>query len=134
MECSMSLSFQECIHIFHNLVPTEIALSEDVVACLTLSEVHVFKVRMRDPSANEEDEERNLHSISLYSFNSTDLDSSGASSGAGGSAFARPSGVGFTSSDEVEEDTGRQPFQRTGTVGGQKKASGHVGRHLVKNL
>ncbi len=60
--------------------------------------MHIFKVRLRDPSADDEDEdERNLHSISLYSFNSTDLDSSGASSG----TFARAAAV---ASEDVEED------------------------------
>ncbi len=102
------IDFQECIHVFHNLVPTEIALSEDIVACLTPNELHVFKVLMKEVGSgdgeDDDDDERHLHSISLYSFNSTDLDSSGASSSGGGN-FASSSSQPWAKEANFE-DTG----------------------------
>eukprot|EP00095_Tigriopus_kingsejongensis_P008125 maker-scaffold256_size235750-snap-gene-0.9 protein:Tk08125 transcript:maker-scaffold256_size235750-snap-gene-0.9-mRNA-1 annotation:"hermansky-pudlak syndrome 3 protein" len=70
------IDFHECFHVFHNFVPKEIALCEDVIACLSDHEVHVFKVKISDSNTNQNgstssmDDERNLRSISVYSFTS----------------------------------------------------------------
>ena len=59
------IDFEDCIHIFHNFIPKEITLIEDVIGCLNKTEVHVFKVKLVD--ANDE---KNLRSLSVYSFSS----------------------------------------------------------------
>ncbi len=40
-------------------------LLEDVIGCLSLNEVHVFKIKLVDCS-----DEKNMRSISVYSFSS----------------------------------------------------------------
>jgi hypothetical protein len=38
------VDFEDCIHIFHNFdLPKEIAVVESVVACLSDTQVHVFR-------------------------------------------------------------------------------------------
>ena len=59
------IDFEDSIHIFHNFIPKEISLIEDVIGCLNNVEVHVFKVKLVD--ANDE---KNLRSLSVYSFSS----------------------------------------------------------------
>ena len=59
------IDFEDCIHIFHNFIPKEITLNEDVIGCLNESEVHVFKVKIVDVN-----DEKNLRSLSVYSFSS----------------------------------------------------------------
>lgn len=59
------IDFEDCIHIFHNFIPTEISLVEDVIGCLNKTELHVFKVKLLD--ANDD---KNLRSLSVYSFSS----------------------------------------------------------------
>ena len=44
--------------------PTEVRLAEDIVACLTKSMVHVFKIKLEFFTAHES----TLHSLSMYSF------------------------------------------------------------------
>ena len=80
-------------------------MSEDVIACMSDSELHVFKVKMKEVTDNDEDDddERNLHSISLYSFNSTDLDSSGNGSGQQQQASFRLGRVAGPPEAEAEE-------------------------------
>ena len=62
------VDFEDCIHIFHNFLPKEIALVESVVACLSDNEVHVFRLKLVDSS----DDERNLviiyYSLKKYSL------------------------------------------------------------------
>ena len=61
------IDFEDCIHIFHKFsMPKQIVLCEDVVGCLSNTQVHVFKIRVIDCSS----EERNRRSISLYSVSS----------------------------------------------------------------
>ncbi|TRY75729.1 hypothetical protein TCAL_09858 [Tigriopus californicus] len=73
---SSFVDFHECFHVFHNFVPKEIGLCEDVIACLSANEIHVFKVKISDTTATHSngssslDDERNLRSISVYSFTS----------------------------------------------------------------
>ena len=55
------IDFEDCIHIFHNFIPKEISLIEDVIGCLSTNEVHVFKVKLVDCN-----DEKNLRSISMY--------------------------------------------------------------------
>ena len=59
------IDFEDCIHIFHNFIPKEILLIEDVIGCLSKTEVHVFKVKLVDCN-----DEKNLRSLSVYSFSS----------------------------------------------------------------
>ena len=42
------IDFEERFHVFHNFVPTEVRLVEDVVACLSPTDVHIFKVRINE--------------------------------------------------------------------------------------
>ena len=65
------IDFEDCIHIFHNFIPTEVTLVEDVIGCLSNLELHVFKVKLVD--ANDE---KNLRSLSVYSFSSESESSS----------------------------------------------------------
>ena len=64
------LDFQECLHVFHRFTPTELAISEDVIACLSPKEVHVFKVNFSQSALGDSVDDRQQRSISLYSFNS----------------------------------------------------------------
>lgn len=69
------VDFHECFHVFHNFVPKEIGLCEDVIGCLSANEIHVFKVKISDTTiqtngSSSLDDERNLRSISVYSFTS----------------------------------------------------------------
>ena len=67
------VDFQDCIHIFHKFnIPKQIVLCEDVVGCLSNTQVHVFKIRLIDCSQDE----RNRRSISLYSVSSESESSS----------------------------------------------------------
>merc|ERR1711860_486666 len=50
---------------FEDSIHKEISLIEDVIGCLNNVEVHVFKVKLVD--ANDE---KNLRSLSVYSFSS----------------------------------------------------------------
>ena len=59
------IDFEDCIHIFHNFIPMEVSIVEDVIGCLSKTELHVFKVKLMD--ANDE---KNLRSLSVYSFSS----------------------------------------------------------------
>ena len=63
---SKYVDFNECFHVFHNFIPKELALSEDVVGCLSSNEIHIFKIKFSD-NLNDE---RNFKSLSLYSFTS----------------------------------------------------------------
>ena len=64
------LDFEDCIHVFHTFPePKEIQLSEDVVACLSDTEVHVFKIQFND-GHHDEGAAAGLRSISLYSVSS----------------------------------------------------------------
>ena len=65
------IDFEDCIHIFHNFIPLEVTLVEDVIGCLSKTELHVFKVKLMD--ANDE---KNLRSLSVYSFSSESESSS----------------------------------------------------------
>ena len=44
--------------------PSEVRLAEDIVACLTKSMVHVFKIKLEFFTSQES----TLHSLSMYSF------------------------------------------------------------------
>ena len=68
------VDFIDCIHIFHKFqgVPKQVELCEDVVGCLSDTQVHVFKIRLTDCSQDE----RNRRSISLYSVSSESESSS----------------------------------------------------------
>ena len=67
------VDFEDCIHIFHKFgIPKQIVLCEDVVGCLSNTQVHVFKIRIIDCSQDE----RNRRSISLYSVSSESESSS----------------------------------------------------------
>ena len=72
------IDFNECLHVFHNFIPTEIALSEDVIGCLSPIEVHIFKVKFSDPNSEEDEFDRRFRSsVSVYSFTSdSETDSS----------------------------------------------------------
>ena len=59
------IDFEDCIHIFHNFIPKEVSLIEDVIGCLSDTEVHVFKVKLIDCN-----DEKTLRSVSVYSFSS----------------------------------------------------------------
>ena len=59
------IDFEDCIHIFHNFIPKEVTLIEDVIGCLSDTEVHVFKVKLIDCN-----DEKTLRSVSVYSFSS----------------------------------------------------------------
>jgi len=76
------VDFEDCVHIFHNFVPKEIALVfscskkhcnlkmivgfisqvESIVSCLSDSEVHVFRLKLYDG----DEDERNMRSASVY--------------------------------------------------------------------
>ena len=86
-ECSRAkfLDFEDCVHVFHTFPsPREIQLCEDVLACLSDAEVHVFKVRFSSAGATTDLDRGggggggNLRSVSLYSVSS---EASSASSG-----------------------------------------------------
>ena len=85
-ECSRAkfLDFEDCVHVFHTFPsPREIQLCEDVLACLSDTEVHVFKVRFSSAGATTDLDRGgggggNLRSVSLYSVSS---EASSASSG-----------------------------------------------------
>lgn len=70
------MDFNECFHVFHNFVPREIALCEDVVGCLAENEVHVFKVKITQEaqpshsgfSSLQLGEDRSFRSISVYRY------------------------------------------------------------------
>ena len=61
------IDFEDYIHIFHKFsMPKQIVLCEDVVGCLSNTQVHVFKIRLVECSS----EERNRRSVSLHSVSS----------------------------------------------------------------
>ena len=77
------LDFEDCVHVFHTFPsPREIQLCEDVLACLSDIEVHVFKVKFSSAGATTDLDRGggggNFRSVSLYSVSS---EASSASSG-----------------------------------------------------
>ena len=100
-ECSRAkfLDFEDCVHVFHTFPsPREIQLCEDVLACLSDAEVHVFKVRFSSAGATTDLDRGgggggNLRSVSLYSVSS---EASSASSGGDNNQHQFTSGLATT--------------------------------------
>ena len=60
------------IHL--NYVPKEVQLTEDIVACLTSSQAHVFKVKLEEATEDKVVAgEKPPRSMSLYSFRCVDI-------------------------------------------------------------
>merc|ERR1719193_2374271 len=66
------IDFQECVTIVLNYEPKEVCIAEDVIACLTASMAHVFKVKVEEAT---EESVAAMRSLSMYSF-SSDSDAS----------------------------------------------------------
>ena len=57
--------------MFHDFIPKELALSEDVIGCLSDAEVHIFKVKFSNPDGGGGDlgsggHRSAMRSISVY--------------------------------------------------------------------
>ena len=122
------VDFQECFHIFHTFLPKELSLVEDVVGCLSDSEVHVFKIKITDSSSQDE---KSLRSISLYSFTS-DSDGSGGQSSMNVDPFA-----GSVRRNSSEEDSSSVLSEKESGATSTPVASSLAARFLpaaIKNI
>ena len=117
------VDFHECFHVFHNFIPKELALSEDVVGCLSDSEVHVFKVKFSTPDGGGDfgnsGHRTALRSISMYSFSSESDTSSITSEQA-----KSPSPPNITLRHQQDSELGEQHLEGFG--GNVRRHPGHA--------
>ena len=120
--------FHECFHVFHDFIPKELALSEDVVGCLSDNEVHVFKVKFSNPEGGDlgnSGHRSALRSISTYSFSSESDTSSVTSEQASAvRSPAVPSPPNITLRHQQDSELGEQHLEGFG--GNAKRHPGHA--------
>ena len=118
--------FHECFHVFHNFIPKELALSEDVIGCLSDNEVHVFKVKFSNPEGGDLGNSGHTRSISVYSFSSESDTSSITSEQAWAvrSPAAAPSPPNITLRHQQDSELGEQHLEGFG--GNVKRHPGHA--------
>lgn len=119
------LDFEDCIHIFHNFVPKEVTLVEDVIGCLSDHEVHVFKVKLVDCS-----EEKTMRSISVYSFSSESDSSSIIDPWTGASRVQPNTNRRNSSSDTDSSDNKKKLMFKNVTVARTQDSEANETHHL----
>ena len=122
------VDFHECFHVFHNFIPKELALSEDVIGCLSDNEVHVFKVKFSNPEGGDLGNGGHrpaLRSISMYSFSSeSDTSSITSEQASAVRSPAAPSPPNITLRHQQDSELGEQHLEGFG--GNVKRHPGHA--------